>query len=115
MAARVLRMHHAFDAELEWQVVVGAGHAAADEVGANGVGDGGAVDERRAAHHEELVVNVNGRKGVQGVAAVAAEVGTLGRRADEGIEVAVDDGGTNWMQAGRAVPSQCGEKRKSNA
>src|SRR5208337_3256766 len=58
---------------------------------------------------------VNGRKGVQGVAAVAAEVGALGRRADEGVEVAVDDGGTNWMQAGRAVPSQCGEKRKSNA
>ena len=73
------------------------------------------VDEHRAAHHEELVVNVRRRKGVQRVAAVAAEVGTLGRRADERVEAAVHDGRANRMEARRAVLAQSGHEGKPNA
>src|SRR5579862_981070 len=115
VTARVLRMHHALDAELEREVVASRRHAAAGQVGADLVGDGGVIDESRAARHEELVVDLVRREGVERVAAVALQIAALVTRPDERVEMAIDDSRANRMEARRAVLPQRREERKPNA
>src|SRR5262249_53829085 len=87
----VLGEERALDPGLEQRVVAGEG-AGGDVRGVDDLADGRLVDTPRPAGHVELVVDLAVREGVEGVAAVAEEVGELRRVvADEDVEPAVRD------------------------